>query len=207
MKTGTIRWVITGAAMVVALIHLIWPSFSLDTTYIVLIVVAVIPWLAPIIKSVELPGGIKIEVQDVEQAANKVTKARLEAGKTKMMGNIQVPQPVSCPVDPLATVKNLALSDPNLAMVGFRIEVERRLSIIAERHGISAEKKSVSQLLRSLRDINVFPDSVIDGLAELVAIGNQAAHGASVSQTVADTMLAEGSRVLAVLDTEIERNN
>jgi hypothetical protein len=53
----------------VALAHAIWPSARIDAATVALLVIAVVPWLAhllhlaPNLKSVELPGGVKLEFQ------------------------------------------------------------------------------------------------------------------------------------------------
>ena len=63
------------AAILIAVIHFLRPSLRPDTTYVAALVLAVIPWLAPLIKSVELPGGFKIEVQDLKEATDKLKGA------------------------------------------------------------------------------------------------------------------------------------
>lgn len=117
MQAKTIRWIITTTALIVATAHFIWPRFSFDTTYIILLVIAVMPWLAPIIKSIELPGGFKIEVNDIRNAANKVTDTgALKSGTFAKEAQPSINVPESA--DELATVRRLASTDPNLALVG-----------------------------------------------------------------------------------------
>src|SRR5262245_58438658 len=43
-----------------------WPGVTIDGVTLGLLGLAVIPWLAPIIKSIELPGIGKIELQEVK---------------------------------------------------------------------------------------------------------------------------------------------
>lgn len=49
-------------------------------TTLVLLVVAILPWLAGAIRSVELPGVIKIELRDVKAATEKATSRSWEPG-------------------------------------------------------------------------------------------------------------------------------
>ena len=199
MKLTRIRWFITIAAILIAAAHFLWPSFSLDTTYIVLLVLAVIPWLAPVIKSVELPGGFKIEVQDLKEATDKLTAAAAEPLKRTFANESrqQQQQLTRAPelVDPFTTIRQLATTDPNLALVGFRIELERRLLALARRHGVDTQGRSAGQLLRQLQTLQAIPSSVATGLSDLLALGNQAAHGADVSPGAAQWMLDVGPKV------------
>jgi hypothetical protein len=187
-------------AILIATAHFLWPSFSLDTTYIVLLVLAVIPWLAPIIKSVELPGGFKIEVQDVKDATDKVTAIPKKPKAVMFANEAQPPAPPAEPVDAFSTIRQLAATDPNLAMVGFRIELERRLSALAQRFGVDAQHRSAGQLLRQLQALEAISPSVASGLSDIIALGNQAAHGAAVSPEAALWMVKAGSKVFKTLD-------
>src|SRR5207249_11615303 len=72
---------ITVVALFLALAHLLFPSIKIDFVVLVLLLLAALPWLAPLVKSVELPGGLKIELQDVKEAAEVVIRAPVaEAG-------------------------------------------------------------------------------------------------------------------------------
>src|SRR5690606_32134698 len=62
-------------------------------------------------------------------------------------------------------LRAVADTDPNLALVGLRIEIEKKLRQVAEHHGIIAERKPVGVLLRELVRKGVIPDDVRDGLA------------------------------------------
>ena len=74
-KTGSggehkwLRYIVTSGALLLILIHLVWPKLAIDAITIVLFVTAFLPWLAPIFKSLELPGGWKFEFQELRRAA------------------------------------------------------------------------------------------------------------------------------------------
>ncbi len=68
MKLRTIQIVITFCAIAVALLHALFPSIQIDAITVTLIGIAVIPWLGTLFKSVELPGGVKIEYHELEKA-------------------------------------------------------------------------------------------------------------------------------------------
>jgi hypothetical protein len=108
------------------------------------------------------------------------------------------------PVDPFALIREIASTDSNLALVAFRIELERRLALLARKYQIDTEHRGVGQLLRELQRREAIPASVASGLTDLVALGNQAAHGAKVSDEAAHWMLEVGPEVLGVLDDLIK---
>ncbi|SRR6266545_3871106 len=207
MSLNNIRWSITVVCAVLAGIHFHWPSLALDTTSTILLIVAVIPWLAPVIKSIELPGGFKIEVQDIKAAMDKVTSAvpPEEQLPPSQFAPPQQPPPAP-PRDAFSLIAEIAEKDPNLALVAFRIELEKRLITLAEQNGISETKRGVGFLLRQLQAKRAIPLSVASGLNELIALGNQAAHGASVSPDAAQWVLEVGPTVLGVLDESIRKN-
>jgi hypothetical protein len=67
------RWVralgpfLTLGALVLVVVHLIWPHVRIDSITLVLLAVALLPWLSPLFKSIELPGGWKFEFQELKR--------------------------------------------------------------------------------------------------------------------------------------------
>lgn len=204
MKLNLIRWAITLACGGVALGHALWPDFKFDATYTVLFVVAVIPWLAPVIKSIELPGGFKIELQDLKAATKKITAPTATPKRIEFTNEAQPALPPVEPAEPFAIIREVASTDPNLALVAFRIELERRLVALAQKYQIDTTRRGVGQLTRELQKREAIPASVASGLTDLIALGNQAAHGAKVSEEAASWMLEVGPSVLGVLDDLID---
>jgi len=69
---------ITLAALAILVLRVRYPEVvKIDAISIALIAVAVLPWLRSIVKSVEVAGLGKLELQDVERAARKVEDAGL----------------------------------------------------------------------------------------------------------------------------------
>ena len=78
---------------------------------------AILPWLGFIFKSVELPGGLKVEYPALEKASE-------DAAKVGLLG-----APRKREESPYLAI---AEQDPNLALAGLRVEIERRLREIAK---------------------------------------------------------------------------
>src|SRR3990172_7427214 len=73
MRTKTLLKVgITVAALLIALVHLIWPNLNIDAITVTLLFVALVPWLSSIFKSLEFPGGWKIEFQEIKEQVKSI---------------------------------------------------------------------------------------------------------------------------------------
>lgn len=59
-----LRTIVTLIALVLAFTHAWLPDLSIDHITLVLLAFAIIPWLSPLIKSFEAPGGWKIVLQE-----------------------------------------------------------------------------------------------------------------------------------------------
>lgn len=59
-----LRQAVTLVALALALIHLLSPSLAIDHITLVLLGFALLPWLTPLVKTLEAPGGWKIELRD-----------------------------------------------------------------------------------------------------------------------------------------------
>ena len=72
MKPKTIvATVLSVLAVAAAIIHALFPGIAIDHITAVLLAIAVTPWLGLFLRSVELPGGIKVEYQDLKAVEDK----------------------------------------------------------------------------------------------------------------------------------------
>lgn len=189
MKIMRVSVIISVVAGLFLLAHLFVPRVELDPIAIILLVLVIAPWLAPILKSVELPGGVKIEFKDLE----KIRENAAEAGLLKM--------PLEKKEEP--TYVSVAEQDPNLALAGLRIEIERRLRAMAKAYGINIERKSIRQILRQLSIGEVISHGESTVLNDLVVVLNEAVHGAEVDPRVTEWAIEVGPSLLAVLDERL----
>ena len=110
-----LRVLISALAVIGLVVRLIWPSLKLDAVSLGLVFIAILPWLSELFESLELPGGYKFNFRDLPGAASAI------------------PPPTNPPPSGTAEPSYLAISnlDPNLGLVGLRIEIERRLQALA----------------------------------------------------------------------------
>jgi len=68
LKSSTLvaKAVVTGVALLALFLHLLSDKTRLDTPGLVLVFLALVPWLASVISRAELPGGWKLEFQAVK---------------------------------------------------------------------------------------------------------------------------------------------
>jgi uncharacterized protein YutE (UPF0331/DUF86 family) len=187
-----LRQVVTLSALILAIAHLIWPDIAIDAITLALVVIAILPWLAPLFKSLELPGGWKVEFQELQKAASRADTAGLLAAEPSRS-------------DDAFSFQSISKRDPNLALAGLRIEIEKRLSQLAEVNAVEQRRPmGIGQLLRALAQREVLTNEERSILSDMVNMLNAAVHGATVDLKSADWAINVGPRLLTSLDERIE---
>lgn len=211
MNAMWLRIIASLIPLIFAMMHLIFPKITIDMTTISLLLLSFVPWILPLLKSLELPGGIKIELQDVKNITDKVTEPQHLVPKkdieveSKITGKGAISSEVNVVSnDPISIIKRVAGTDPNLALVGFRIEIEKRIIAIGEKIGIETYRVPLYKLLKEFQKRELLNSPTINALMELIAVGNQAAHGAKVSNDAANWVLDVGPIILLKLDNEVQ---
>lgn len=187
MNRKVLAWSITATAVVGAGIHLVWPSIAIDAITVTLLLVSVLPWLAPLFKTIELPGGVKVEFAELEKAQRDAQSAGILAGPSTDRQTEAFPHLIQT-------------DDPNLALAGLRIELERRLRKIAERNGIPAKQRGVSLLMRDLQTRDLLTREQSSIIADLLPSLNAAVHGARVDQRASAWAAEVGPQLLDGLE-------
>jgi hypothetical protein len=188
--SSRLKLVITLVAISLVATHLRFPDLAIDHITLGLLAFAVLPWLSTLFKSIALPGGWKVEFQKIEAAGRQVTASS--------------PEVAVAPVELPAYIQTVDL-DPNLALVGLRIEIEKRLRELAGRLKLNA-RRPIWALLRDFRIQAVLNDTSVNGLQDLIEAGNAAAHGAKVDPSLSQWSIEQGPQILAVLDAKLAAN-
>ena len=186
-----LRQLVSLGALLLALAHIVWPQLAIDAVALALIIIAILPWLAPLVKSLELPGGWKVEFQELQKAASRAESAGLLAAESSQK-------------ETAFSFQSIASRDPNLALAGLRIELEKRLSLLAEIHGLNSRRSmGVGQSLRALAQAEVLTGEERSILADMVNMLNSAVHGAEVDSRAAAWAIDVGPRLLTSLDERV----
>jgi hypothetical protein len=179
---------ISGVAIVLAGLHLVFPSWAIDAKTLVLIGIAILPWLDTVFESLELPGGWKVKYRDLKESEEKAKNAGLLD---------------SSPEEEIPSYMAIAEQDPNLALAGLRIEIEKRLRAIADSKGIESRRLGLGQLLRKLSEAQAISPNERSVLSDMTSLLNNAAHGAQVEDRAAEWAISVGPKLLATLDERI----
>jgi hypothetical protein len=151
--------------------------------------------LVTAIKRLRLPGGTEVDIGDlVEEAeesaerAKELTDASDEAESLKE----QIDKFMSVAADRRSSLtaagldldyyRSIALSDPNLALAGLRLGMERALSDIADRMNMpqSPQLVTTARVAKALAKRGVLPQELRSLARELAAVANAAIHGQEV---------------------------
>jgi hypothetical protein len=200
---GSTKVLVTLVFVSLEVAHRVFPSVKLDAIDWALLVAATLPWILKYLRGFEIPGIVKIDLAETKAATDKVTRAELSSGHINFEGH---PPRVSIGVGTrqLSNLRPIYDTDPNLALVGFRIEVEKRLRDLAAARQISDDKMPLQRLLREMIDRRFIPPEIASGIMELIALGNRAAHGVTVSPDAAAWLLDVGPDVLLRLDSLLQ---
>jgi hypothetical protein len=152
-----------------------------------------------------IPGPIKEPdvkpalMESVESIASGLTD---EPEGRRVLASIEGYFTPDAPPPPPEPAGELAgVTSPELALVGLRIELEKRLRALAELNRIEYwDRKSLGRLVRELGEREVLPQTATGPLLDLVAIGNRAAHGAEVTEDAAKWARGLGPVLLRTLD-------
>ena len=194
-----VRQVVTLGALLLALVHILFPWIAIDGVALVLIVIAVVPWLAPLFRSLELPGGWKVEFQDLQKVAAKADDAGLLARAPAERRAARAAEEAH----PEYAFQSVADRDPNLALAGLRIELEKRLVELCRRHGIGTNMQGMGRLLRELAKIGVLNSDEEAVLADLVQMLNAAVHGAEVDPRATEWAMDVGPQLIEAFEEKL----
>lgn len=158
--------------------HLFVEKITVDAITIVLLVIASLPWLFPYLKSLELPGGIKVELKD---ALKKVEDA--------------------VPYDKTTTPKYAGVNS-SLAFVALRVEIEK--TIRKYQSDLGRKSHSLSIRLQILANDNVISKPLSEALLEIVKLGNAAAHGQTIDSEEAELILMRSDSLLNKLEDSLK---
>lgn len=190
MKRHALHLLISCFALGLATGHLVYPNARIDSITLALFAIAIVPWLGLIFRSLELPGGWKVEYNDlkkVEADAHSVGLLAVPADK------IDVPAYTA-----------IAEQDPNLALAGLRIEIEKRLRRLATKADIDPVGAGIGQLIRGLTSRQAISSAEASVLNDIIGLLNNAVHGADVDARSARWAIEIGPELLTALDRRLE---
>ncbi|MFC9931504.1 hypothetical protein [Streptomyces sp. NPDC127190] len=74
LRRRAVAVVLTGGAVVVAVVHVVAPGLRIDGVTVGLLAVAVVPWLGDLVRSIDIPGLGRIEFREIQQRLDAVQR-------------------------------------------------------------------------------------------------------------------------------------
>ncbi|MEZ8198154.1 DUF4145 domain-containing protein [Vibrio splendidus] len=162
----------------IAFVHQFWDEVTIDTYTLILLVIAAIPWFFPYLKSLELPGGFKVETKDALEKVEAL-EGELESSSTLSYEGV----------------------DSSLAFVALRVEIEK--TVMKYQDDLGRKKHSLSIRLQVLANDGVISKALASALLEIVKLGNAAAHGQSIDSEEAELILMRAGSLIDKLDSSL----
>jgi len=186
-----VKIIITIVALCIAAVRIIVPNLTIDATMLILLGIAALPWFIGIIESVELPGGVKINLSKLEKIGQRAETVGLASDFLSKSEEQQY------------SFQVVGLEDPNLALAGLRIEIERRLKQLAEKHDIGTRMQGIGSLVNTLSNRDLLGQEERSVILDMISLLNGAVHGAITDRRAATWAMDFGPRLLKALDERI----
>jgi len=187
-----LKIIISIFAITLAFLHTLYPQVDIDLTSLILIIIALFPWFAHILKSMELPGGIKFEFKELQDTMYKAKEAGL------------ISEDLTTKDDKNYSFQLIATNDPVLALAGLRIEIEKRLKKLAEGNDIGTKMQGIGSLIQNLKTKGIINNQEYSFISDMVGTLNRAVHAENIDDRAAHWAIEYGPKILKALDEKIE---
>lgn len=187
----------TTAAASLAILHLLFSKINIDLITVSFLAIAVIPWVETLFKSVELPGGLKLEFQELR-------KIEAEAQKVGLISTEDVKNEGVEEEGEKRLFVELAEQNQELALVSLRLDIEKCLRSIALKYDLKTEKLGINNLLRRLAAHHIIPIEEESVLRDMIGVLNQASHGMEYDQRTAKWIIEVGPKIIESLESKVE---
>ncbi|MDM8546809.1 hypothetical protein QUF61_09980 [Candidatus Venteria ishoeyi] len=164
-------------------------AISVDSTSILLLIIILIsPFIASIrkIKYGDFEAEIDPkEVQKIKSDIEKISESKDDEEESR-------PE-IYAATD---SIRELAESDPVIALAKIRIELEKVLKKLVRVSGIEIKRPTIGMLVRSLSSHEIVSPNMGKSLSEVISICNRAIHGEAISEDSANTIVSLGIDLL-----------
>ena len=184
---------VTVGALAATFVHIVWPELAIDNVTIALLILAAIPWLVPLFKSLEIPGGWKFEFQDLEKTTERAVSAGLLDSGAESESSTD------------RSFQFRLVEDPYKVVSDVRIGIEHRLEELATIGGLELELRGSGYLLHTLVKHNLISPEQRSVLAEIIGMLNTVIHRPVLDYFAVKWVVESGPRLLQGLDVQIQR--
>ncbi|HEY4078296.1 MAG TPA: hypothetical protein VGM26_15305 [Rhizomicrobium sp.] len=180
------------AVSIAAILFALVDSFLKPISWITvaLVGIAMFPWFVRYISAVELPAGVKISLRERAERLGVEAQTIVSAA----------------PVSPeTGDLFQAVLANPDVALAGLRIEIERRLLTMARLASDFSSDRivSITWLVRQLEQRDVIASREAELLLELIPVLNAASHARAISSDIRSWVVQAARPMLGYLDGRI----
>ena len=162
-----------------------WFRSRIDSTVIILFLIAFTPWLARYIKSLEA-FGVKLDllsqekINKIDEEFNKINKEKLD--KKNIVNddvNIDKKEPIGSKKNPILIESMEVIArtnNPIEKMVLIRYEIEKEIKILCRVNNIQTYQQSVRNMVEKLRTNKIIDNTVVNLILDIWPLLNKAVH-------------------------------
>ncbi len=205
----------------IAAAHVSCPYITLDLIALVLLTLALIPWLLPYIKEIEIHGVAKITTREIAQIKSEFkevhhlkaepveAKSSVSRPTISSTGNPAKDTEFTIIKDKITDLIELAESNPDLALMGFRRELEVSIIRVANAHGIDRRKfRGMNNIVAELAERGILTVGFWNGFRGLNSVLNRVTHGEATTTTdAAISILSDADLIIYELLDATNRVN
>lgn len=166
-----------------------------NTSVLFLLIILLIPYL---------PWITRIKLGDFEA---EIGREEIQEIKDKLDATTQQPTHKTAKDEAVDAIKDLAATDPAMALVRIRIAIEERLHSLVGIYTPEAleadgrRRLSISGMVHLLHKAQVIDESFAGALRDTISVANRAAHGEAVSDQNMERLIELGIRLIRSLDS------
>ncbi|QMA54756.1 hypothetical protein HVW49_00130 [Escherichia fergusonii] len=159
-----------------------------STSILLLIIILTCPFIASVRKIKY--GDFEAEI-DPKEIQKIKTEAEKNAGLKESDDEIR-PEIYTT----TESIRDLASSDPVIALAKVRIELEKVLNKLARIAGIEIKRPVLGMLVKTLSNHEIISSGIGKSLTEVIGICNRAMHGEVISEDSANTIVSLGIELI-----------
>ena len=189
-------------AMIMLMAHAL--SYSVikvdNTSIILLIIICICPYVSAIKKIKFGEFEAEIDPEEVKRIKEDVSRQVADSGNKLQSSDL---------LGAIASVKEIAKSDPTLALTKLRIELEKLLSKLYRGTRKQEQKERdlpIMQLVSQLSKEGILPNDVARSTRDVISICNRALHGKDIRQDDAISVIESGGVLISELAFLISEN-
>ena len=180
---NSMKWLAFLTGVILIIVHGFWSDiFVVDVLTVLILFVISIPFVAQFLRKAKFPGAEFEFKEEIRETEKLVQRSVEEAQRSRSEGKKFVPFETF----KLSSVKELLNSDPVLALAALRIEIERKLRLLANSLDLRVnDNRSLSALTASIRRQELLSSDQVAALQRIISMCNKAVHGYAVSEAEA----------------------